>query len=140
MGDRQAASALCGLSQPLGRARRTWCLATQNRRDPGGDTSSAPGKNRPRPGQPRDDRPCGRRNDDIGSAPRRRRRECARTRLETTWGTDERARRYWMSVSSLNIGRYMLMMITPTIAPTPIIMSGSMIEVSVAIELSTSSS
>ena len=48
--------------------------------------------------------------------------------------------RYWISVSSLNIGRYMEMMITPTISPTPIIMSGSRIEVSVAIELSTSSS
>ena len=51
----------------------------------------------------------------------------------------ERAR-YWISVSSLNIGRYIEMMITPTISPTPIIMSGSRIEVRVAIELSTSSS
>jgi hypothetical protein len=48
--------------------------------------------------------------------------------------------RYLMSVSSRNIGRYIEMMITPTIRPTPIIMIGSMIEVSVAIDASTSSS
>jgi hypothetical protein len=47
---------------------------------------------------------------------------------------------YLTSESSLNIGRYMLMMITPTIAPTPIIISGSMIAVSEAIAASTSSS
>src|SRR4051794_21579119 len=47
---------------------------------------------------------------------------------------------YLTSDSSLNIGRYMLMMITPTIAPTPIIISGSMIAVSEAIAESTSSS
>ena len=41
--------------------------------------------------------------------------------------------RYLMSVSSRNIGRYIEMMITPTIKPTPIIMIGSMIEVSVAL-------
>ncbi len=45
-----------------------------------------------------------------------------------------------MSVRSLNIGRYMEMMMTPTIIPTRIIIRGSMIEVRVAIELSTSSS
>jgi hypothetical protein len=49
-------------------------------------------------------------------------------------------RRYLISVSILNIGRYMLMMITPTIRPTPIIMIGSMIEVSAWIDASTSSS
>ena len=48
--------------------------------------------------------------------------------------------RYLISVSILNIGRYMLMMITPTIRPTPIIISGSMIEVSDWIAASTSSS
>ena len=47
---------------------------------------------------------------------------------------------YLTSVSSLNIGRYIEMMITPTMTPTPIIISGSMIEVSDAIEASTSSS
>ena len=36
----------------------------------------------------------------------------------------------------MNIGRYMLMMITPTIAPTPIIISGSMIAVSEAMAAS----
>jgi hypothetical protein len=46
----------------------------------------------------------------------------------------------WISVSSLNMGRYIEMMMTPTMMPTPIIISGSMIDVSVAIELSTSSS
>ena len=58
-------------------------------------------------------------------------------------GTSERAvcaARYLTSESSLNIGRYMLMMITPTIAPTPIIIRGSMIAVSEAIAASTSSS
>ena len=43
-------------------------------------------------------------------------------------------------LSSLNIGRYMLMMITPTMTPTPTIISGSMIEVRAAIDASTSSS
>ena len=51
-----------------------------------------------------------------------------------------RARSYLISVSILNIGRYMLMMITPTIRPTPIIISGSMMEVSDWIAASTSSS
>ncbi len=47
---------------------------------------------------------------------------------------------YLTSVSSLNIGRYMLMMMTPTMIPTPTIISGSMIEVRAAIDASTSSS
>ena len=47
---------------------------------------------------------------------------------------------YLTSESILNIGRYMAMMITPTIRPTPIIISGSMMLVSVWIEASTSSS
>jgi hypothetical protein len=50
------------------------------------------------------------------------------------------ASRYCSRVSILNIGRYIAMMITPTIAPTAIIISGSMIEVSDWIEESTSSS
>ena len=54
--------------------------------------------------------------------------------------TQPPAATYLTSESSLNIGRYMEMMITPTIIPTPIIMSGSMIAVSEAIALSTSSS
>jgi hypothetical protein len=48
--------------------------------------------------------------------------------------------RYLTSVSILNIGRYIEMMITPTIIPTAIIISGSMIDVSVEIAASTSSS
>jgi hypothetical protein len=48
--------------------------------------------------------------------------------------------RYLTSVSSLNIGRYMLMMMMPTMIPTPTIISGSMIEVRAAIDASTSSS
>ena len=51
-----------------------------------------------------------------------------------------RSLRYLISVSILNIGMYMAMMITPTISPTPIIISGSMIEVSDWIAASTSSS
>ena len=47
---------------------------------------------------------------------------------------------YLTSVSILNIGRYIAMMITPTIRPTPIIITGSMMLVSVAIDASTSSS
>jgi hypothetical protein len=47
---------------------------------------------------------------------------------------------YWISVSSLNMGRYIAMMMIPTMIPTPIIMSGSMIDVRLAIALSTSSS
>src|SRR5262249_7909745 len=48
----------------------------------------------------------------------------------------------WLPISCiiLNIGRYIAMMMTPTIIPTPIIMIGSMIEVRFAIALSTSSS
>jgi hypothetical protein len=49
-------------------------------------------------------------------------------------------RRYLISVSSLNIGRYMLMITTPTMIPTPSIMIGSTIEVSDWIDASTSSS
>ena len=47
---------------------------------------------------------------------------------------------YLTRLSILNIGRYMLMMITPTITPTPTIISGSTTEVSAWIEASTSSS
>ena len=54
--------------------------------------------------------------------------------------TGARAPRYLMSVSILNIGRYIEMMMMPTMIPTPIIMIGSMIEVSVWIDESTSSS
>ena len=42
----------------------------------------------------------------------------------------ELARRYLTSVSILNIGMYIAMMITPTMQPTPIIMIGSTIDVS----------
>jgi hypothetical protein len=49
----------------------------------------------------------------------------------TTTPTAGGGRRYLISVSILNIGKYIEMMITPTIMPTPIIMIGSMIEVSV---------
>ncbi len=52
----------------------------------------------------------------------------------------ENSRRYWISVSSLNIGRYIAMMMIPTTMPTAIIISGSMIDVRLAIALSTSSS
>jgi len=48
--------------------------------------------------------------------------------------------RYLISVSSLNIGRYMLMITMPTMIPTPSIMIGSTIEVSDWMEASTSSS
>jgi hypothetical protein len=48
--------------------------------------------------------------------------------------------RYCSSESILNIGRYIAMMITPTIAPTAIIISGSMMDVSDWIDESTSSS
>ena len=47
---------------------------------------------------------------------------------------------YWIRVSILNIGRYIAITMTPTIIPTPIIMIGSMIEVSAWIDASTSSS
>ena len=50
------------------------------------------------------------------------------------------ARAYLTRLSILNIGRYIEITITPTMAPTMIIISGSMIEVSVAIDESTSSS
>ena len=47
---------------------------------------------------------------------------------------------YFTRLSSLNIGKYIEMMITPTMAPTPIIISGSIMAVSEAIAASTSSS
>ena len=48
--------------------------------------------------------------------------------------------RYLISVSSLNIGRYMEMITMPTMTPTPSIMIGSTIEVRAWTEASTSSS
>jgi hypothetical protein len=48
--------------------------------------------------------------------------------------------RYLTSVSILNIGRYIEMMMMPTMTPTPIIMIGSTIEVSDDTADSTSSS
>ena len=57
------------------------------------------------------------------------------------WATDARSRaRYLISVRSLNIGRYIEMTMVPTMAPTQIISSGSMIDVSEAMLESTSSS
>jgi hypothetical protein len=50
------------------------------------------------------------------------------------------SQRYFTSVSILNIGMYIAMMITPTMQPTPIIMIGSMMDVSDATDASTSSS
>jgi hypothetical protein len=47
---------------------------------------------------------------------------------------------YLTSESILNIGRYIEITIVPTMIPTPIIMIGSMIEVSEAMLVSTSSS
>jgi hypothetical protein len=47
---------------------------------------------------------------------------------------------YLISVRSLNIGRYIEMTMVPTMAPTQIMSSGSMIEVSDAMLASTSSS
>jgi hypothetical protein len=47
---------------------------------------------------------------------------------------------YLTSVSILNIGMYIAMMITPTMRPTPIIMIGSTIDVSDCTAESTSSS
>ena len=63
-----------------------------------------------------------------------------RLRVSEAVSATTTALRYWISVSILNIGRYIAMMITPTISPTPIIISGSMIEVSDWIDASTSSS
>jgi hypothetical protein len=60
-------------------------------------------------------------------------------RCRRTVRTRARAR-YLISVSSLNIGRYMLMITMPTMIPTPSIMIGSTIEVSDWIDASTSSS
>ena len=50
------------------------------------------------------------------------------------------SRAYLISVSILNIGRYIEITIVPTMIPTPIISTGSMIEVSVWMAASTSSS
>ena len=56
-------------------------------------------------------------------------------------GHDERERQHYLiSVSSLNIGMYIAITIVPTIAPTAIIMIGSMMDVSAWMLESTSSS
>jgi hypothetical protein len=76
------------------------------------------------------------------ATPRHRRKRAGRFRkrparhAQASW----RAVSYWMRLSILNIGRYIEMMITPTTMPTAIIISGSMIDVSVWIAVSTSSS
>ena len=54
--------------------------------------------------------------------------------------THEPDRSYLTSVSILNIGRYIAMMMIPTTTPTAIIISGSMIDVRDEIDASTSSS
>jgi hypothetical protein len=43
---------------------------------------------------------------------------------------DDSSAGYSISVSSLNIGRYIAITMIPTMIPTPIIISGSMIDVS----------
>jgi hypothetical protein len=53
---------------------------------------------------------------------------------------ETRGTRYLMSVSILNIGRYIAITIVPTMAPTPIIRIGSMMDVSDWMLESTSSS
>ena len=65
---------------------------------------------------------------------------CASDRSSSTLHRSPARARYFTSVSILNIGRYIAMMITPTMQPTPIIMIGSMIDVSDATDASTSSS
>src|SRR5439155_3711185 len=71
-----------------------------------------------------------------GFGPRRRARRDARglRRVESC--------RYWFPISCiiLNIGRYIAMTMMPTMNPTPIIISGSMMDVRDWIVLSTSSS
>ena len=62
------------------------------------------------------------------------------TREDRSGRRTELTNRYLTRLSILNIGRYMLTMITPTMQPTPTIISGSMIEVRAAIDASTSSS
>ena len=68
------------------------------------------------------------------------------SRKENHWaqpsvnGPDRRTCRYLTRLSSLNIGRYIAITMIPTITPTPIIMIGSMIDVSDWIAASTSSS
>jgi len=64
------------------------------------------------------------------------RRRCAATSADLV----PCAPRYLTSVSILNIGRYIEMMMMPTMTPTPIIMIGSTIDVSDCTAESTSSS
>src|SRR3954452_17320075 len=54
---------------------------------------------------------------------------CRVFRVRLSENGSENRRRYLTSESSLNIGRYMLMMMMPTMTPTPTIIRGSMIEV-----------
>ena len=80
---------------------------------------------------------------DTTRAPAARKQDHRREReqrQEPSHRFTDRAPHYLMSVSILNIGRYIEMTIVPTIAPTPIIRIGSMIEVSDWMLASTSSS
>ena len=63
---------------------------------------------------------------------------CARDLAALFGGRD--VKRYLTSVSILNIGMYIAMIMTPTMRPTPIIMIGSTIDVSDYTAASTSSS
>src|SRR5581483_4228314 len=79
-----------------------------------------------------------------GTGSRRRRRPNARGARRRLAPLAERGgawpRRYLTRLSILNIGRYIAITMMPTMMPTPIIISGSMIDVSAAIAASTSSS
>jgi hypothetical protein len=67
-------------------------------------------------------------------------RFAGQTRRRVTALQDQPPGGYLISVSSLNIGRYIEMITMPTMIPTPSIMIGSTIDVSDWIEASTSSS
>ncbi len=120
-------SRTCTPRSPFRRAP-TWRSRSIRRRGrPSAATGSSPLCSRSRPtGRSR-------RRQALGSASR------PTSRRSSDSGSADRAR-YCTSWSSLNIGMYIAITMIPMIRPTPIIMSGSMIEVSEAIDVSTSSS
>ena len=85
---------------------------------------------------------CDRGNLGLGRRPRRRRGNSARSAgwLAATTKAAKSPSVYSIRVSILNIGMYIAITIMPTMAPTPIIRIGSMIEVSAWMLASTSSS
>ena len=96
-------------------------------------TSPSPGSRRPSAPSPAHSAPHSNQTPPSGKPPTGQPARERKSRREPDRG-------YLTSVSILNIGRYIAMMMIPTTTPTAIIISGSMIDVRDEIDASTSSS